>query len=148
MSHVAAIAVEVRDLDALKAAADKLGFDFMEGQRTHKWWGKWLNDWHSPRAASNKGIDPTTFGTCDHALRQRDRPTGYEIGVTAQADDSYRLVYDAIGGGDGIEAKAGEDLVGLRREIAVETTTRFAQRRGYRVQREDDGQTIRLHLQQ
>lgn len=144
MSHVASVECEVRDLDALKTAAEALGFEFREGQTTHRWYGKWLDDWRSPRAASNKGVDPKTFGKCDHALRMRTNPGGYEIGVTEQADGSYRLVYDSFGNGKAIEDLAGVDLLGLRNEIAAETATNVLKRRGWMVKREQEKNVIRL----
>lgn len=148
MSHVAAVECAVTDLDVLRVAGERLGLEFAEGQRTHKWYGTWLNDWHSPRAASNKGVDPKTFGTCDHALRIKGAQPGarYEIGVTAQDNGTYRLVYDNYGQGHELERLAGVDLVNLRNEVAAETTERFAASRGYRVEREQTAQQIRLHL--
>ena len=148
MSHIAAVECEVRDLDVLRAAGERLGFEFMEGQRTHRWFGRFLNDWRSDRAAVAKGYDPATFGTCDHALRQKANPSGYEVGVTAQDDGTYRLVYDSFGSGYGIEALAGPDLMRLRNEVAAEQALRFARQRGYRVQREDGPAQIRLVLRQ
>lgn len=148
MSHVASVDVEVRDLDALRAAADRLGFEFREGQRTYKWFGRFLNDWRSSRSAVSKGVDPATFGTCDHALRIKGAgDSQYEVGVTAMPDGTYRLVYDSwSGGGQAIERLAGVDCVRLQGEVAAEQATRFAQRRGYRVQREDEGAVVRLVL--
>lgn len=145
MSHVAGVEVIVRDLDALKAAAERLGFEFMEGQTTHRWYGRFLNDWRSSRAAANKGFDPKKFGTCDHALRLKSNPGGYEVGVTARPDgDGYNLVYDSFGPGHQLEAAAGEDLVRLRNEVAAEVATRSLSRRGFMVRRTDEGQRITL----
>ena len=151
MSHVAAVQCEVRDLEVLKSAAEAVGLEFREGQRTYKWFGKWVNDWHGPRAAVTKGYDPTTFGTCDHVLAVKGSTVGsqYEIGVTANDDGTYGLVYDTWGGGgQTLERLAGTDLVGLRNEVAAETASRFARRHGSRVQRTTEGQTIRMVLKQ
>lgn len=146
MSHVASVEVEVRDLDALRAAADRVGLEFVEGQRAYRWYGRFLNDWPSHRAAVNKGVDPATFGRCDHALRLKDG-TGvdYEVGVTAQADGSYRLVYDSFGAGRRLEQAAGVDLARLRDEVAAETASRHLQSRGWSVQRVEDDDGISIY---
>lgn len=145
MSHVAAVECIVKDLEALKVAADKLGFEFRENQTTHRWYGRFMNDWSSDRAAVNKGRDPKKFGTCTHALRLKSNPNGYEVGVVAQDDgESYDLVYDTYGSGRQLEQAAGVDLVHLRNEVAAEISTRTLQKRGWRVARQDEGQVIRL----
>ena len=145
MSHVAAIECIVKDLDVLKVAGERLGLEFREGQRTHRWFGRFLNDWRSSRAAVNKGFNPATFGTCDHAMGVKGT-LGYEIGVTARAEgDGWNLVYDSFGSGQQLERVAGIDLVSLRNEVAAETATRLLSQRGYRVQREDVSPTqVRL----
>lgn len=144
MSHVASVECQVKDLGALQAAADRLGFDFIAGKTSYRWFGRFLNDWPSHRAAINKGVDPKTFGTCDHVLRLRSQPNGYEIGVIEGEDDTYQLTYDTFGNGHHLERAGGVDLVTLRNEVAAETATRVLQRRGFRVQRTDEQQHIRL----
>jgi hypothetical protein len=137
VSHVASVEALIKDLDILKEVGEKLGFEFMEGQKTHRWYGKFLDDWSSDRAAVRKGVDPATFGKCDHALRIKARPGGYEVGITATGDGAYRLVYDNFGGdGQAIEKIAGADLLWLRNEVQAEVAERSLRRSGYRVQRE------------
>jgi hypothetical protein len=137
MSHVAAVDCIVLDLDILKVAGERLGLEFIEGQKTHRWFGRFLNDWSSTRAAAKKGYD--------HALRIKGDRTGYEIGVTKRDDeDGFDLVYDSFGVGQQLERLAGVDLVTLRNEVAVETVTRHLPR-GFRVTREESTAT-RIHL--
>lgn len=144
MSHVASVEVKVTDLDALKAACDRLGLEFKEGKRTHRWYGVWLDDWRSARAASTKGRDPKTFGTCIHAIGIKGDSTGYEIGVVDDGDGVYGLVYDSIGTGQQLERLAGVDLELLRDEVAAEVATQHMERRGYRVTREQEQGAIVL----
>lgn len=147
MSHVAAVDCIVTDLDVLKVAGERLGLEFREGQQTHRWFGKFLNDWRSTRAAVNKGYASANFGKCDHALRVKGDTHGYEIGVTAREgeDGTFDLVYDSYGsGGQQLERLAGMDLVNLRNEVAIESVTR-ALPRGFRLQREESTAT-RIHL--
>lgn len=144
MSHVAAVECRVQDLDVLKDVAERLGFEFREGQKTYRWFGQFLNDWHSARAAVRKGFDSSKFGKCEHALRLKGQPGAYEIGVTAHDDgEGYDLIYDTFGGGGApIERLAGVDLVTLRNELAAETVVRTL--RGYRFVREQTATGLRI----
>lgn len=146
MSHVACCEVVVRDLDVLRTAAGRLGLIFVEGQRTHRWYGRFLDDWRDPRSAKSKGRDPKAFGTCDHAIRlDPANPGDYEIGVVARPEgDGWDLVYDSYGPGRKLEQVAGVDLVRLRREVAAEVATRTLTRAGYRLSRQQEGERIRL----
>ena len=142
MSHVADVQFKARDLDALKAAVALIdGAHFMEGQRTHKWFGKFLNDWSNPRAAVNR-VDPKTFGKCEHAIKLDG--VDYEIGVVKAADgDGYDLIYDSWGGQ--LEARLGVGLPMLKQVYTTELTRRELARQGKRVttEKQADG-SIRL----
>ncbi len=152
MSHITEIKLQVKDLDALKAAAENLGFDFMEGQKTHEWYGQFMDDSREGKEfARTRGIG--AMGKCEHALRAKDHKHGdYEIGVVKSLDgEGYELSYDSWGSGRKLEAKAGPKLNTLRREYAVEVATKAAnkklRREGFRVQREDlPGGRVRLRL--
>ena len=39
MSHVATVEVQITDLDALKAACEKLGLEFVEEKTEFRWYG-------------------------------------------------------------------------------------------------------------
>lgn len=138
MSHVADVQMEVKDLDALKSVVADMGGTFVEGQRTHKWYGRFMNDWEDTRAAANRR-DPKTFGKCEHAIKVPG--VDYEIGVVKTGDETFDLVYDSWGSGRGLEAKFGTGLVGLKQGYSVEVTRRELSRKGYRVttERQQDG---------
>jgi hypothetical protein len=138
--------MEVKDLAALKAAVLAAGCQWMEGQTTHKWYGRFMNDWSDERAASNRR-DPKTFGKCEHAIKVPG--VDYEIGVVRRPDGkSYDLVYDSWGSGRGLENKFGVGLPLLKQAYGVEVAKKQLTRQGYRVttQRQDDG-SIRLRAQ-
>lgn len=144
MSHVADVQMQVKDLDALKAFVADSGCEWREGQRTFQWYGQFLNDWSSQRAAVNR-VDPKTFGKCEHAIRVPG--VNYEIGVVKRADgEGFDLLYDSYGSGRGLEAKFGVGLPLLKQGYSVELSKRELSRKGYRVTttKNEDG-SIRLH---
>ncbi len=136
MSHVARpVDFVVSDLDALEAVLPAFGAELMRGQTTHRWYGRFLNDWNSGRAAAQQGMDPKTFGTCDHAIRLKGGTNqDYEVGLTARADGTgYDVVFDTWGPGRRLEAAMGQDLGQLRGAYRVEYATRKLRKRGLRV---------------
>lgn len=123
MSHVSCIDVEIKDLDALKRVATELGLEFMEGQSTYKWYGRWVKDYNATDAAYNHGIDTNDYGKCTHALRQKDHLAGYEVGVVAAPGGGYKLIWDFWSGGYGLCDKIGQKgeklIQGYSKEVAV-----------------------------
>jgi hypothetical protein len=136
--------MQVKDLEALKAVCAEAGAVFVEGKRNFEWYGHFLNDWSSQRAAVNR-VDPKTFGKCEHVIKVPG--VAYEIGVVKRADgDGYDLLYDSYGSGRQLEAKFGEGLPLLKQAYGVEVSKRELSRKGYRVTttKQADG-SIRLH---
>lgn len=142
MSHVAEVRMRVLDLDALEAACEALGLVLRRGQRTYRWYGRFLNDWSDrARAAALRGHDPSTFGHCHHAIEVANDPQAYGIGVVPALDGvGYDLLYDAWKGGYGLEAVAGPGLSRLVDEYAAQVAIRALMRKGYAVQRTVDAQ--------
>jgi hypothetical protein len=87
MSHVAEATVQVDDLGLLKAAIARLGWTFVEGQTTYKWYGRWVGDYPLP-----EGVSKDDLGKCEHAVKLPG--VNYEIGVVRDAKGGYRLRYD------------------------------------------------------
>lgn len=119
MSHVVGIELRVRDLDALaRAIAEFPELEFMRGQRTFNWYGRYMADYSAPDAAFNLGIKPEDYGKCHHAIRMKGNPDAYEIGVVERADgDGYVLVFDFFCQDQNITRIAGgQDLRGLIKE--------------------------------
>ena len=107
MSHMAAIDLEITDLDALEAACKHLKLELVRGQTTWKWFGRWVNDFHAKEAAYNFGIGPKEYGKCaEHAIRMVDdaNANAYEIGVVRRRDGKpgYILLFDFFAQGDKI----------------------------------------------
>jgi hypothetical protein len=139
MSHVASVECFVTDLDALKSAADRLGFDLVQAT-TYKWYGTWVNDFRGGVAAVSNGHDPKNFGKCDGwKLRRKDHKDGmYEVGLVNRVDGQpgFELLYDNwSSGGRAIEERAGKNLETLKNELAAEVTMRIMARQGYRITR-------------
>lgn len=141
MSHVIKIAFRPTSLDVLDTAAGRLGMELVRGQKTHRWYGRWANDYSDPeRAAYLNGRDPKTFGKCDHAIRIKGaHKATYEIGVIQAPDGSFDLVYDAWGGS--LERQAGKDLCWLKGEYGLEVASLQLQSEGWWVQRQVDEET-------
>jgi len=117
MSHVVGIKTVVKDLGALKKAAEAMGLEWREGQTTHKWWGRWVDDYAESNAAYRLGIDPKEYGKCLHAIAMKGRPDAYEIGVVKNPKgEGYVLVFDFFGQQGNITAACGEDLRKLLKE--------------------------------
>ena len=145
ISHVAAVDCLVTNLDDLDVAADRLGFVLLRGQRTHAWYGRFMNDWSVAQAAATQGFDPKLFGTCLHALRRKDHQAGdYEIGLVARRDGKpgWELVYDLYGPGHKLELAAGKALGTLKDEYAAAGTIKALTKAGYKASRRvnDQGQ--------
>lgn len=149
MSHVATVDLEIRDLDALASACRRLGLELMRGQTTYRWYGMHVGDYPLP-----VGFTAEELGTCEHAVRiagdnvnREGGGAAYEIGVVRRRDGrpGYQLLWDFWQGGNGLQAKAGDDCNGLRREYAFEVARKQAMAQGFTVneQRQADG-SIRL----
>lgn len=106
MSHVVSISVEVRDLQALGKACQRLGWKLQHGKQTYKWFGRWVDDSPVPthlftpeRAAEleamtrEERIDEMNnfLGRCEHAISTPE--CGYEVGVKSYGDH-FKLVWD------------------------------------------------------
>ncbi len=63
MSHISKIELEIKDLEALKQACERLGFHFMENQKRYIWYGKWISQEPLP-----EGITEEQLGHCTHAI--------------------------------------------------------------------------------
>lgn len=120
----------INDLDCLAAAAKECGLELVRGQKTHRWFGRWVGDYPLPA-----GFTKEDLGHCEHAIRIPNK-TGYEIGVTKRRDGKagFTLLYDFWQGGYGLEAKAGKALSKLLPQYTAAVTKKQLGRQGYRVQ--------------
>jgi hypothetical protein len=103
VSHITVIDIEIRDLDCLRQAAEALGLEFRENQKTFKWYG-------------------TSFdqaGVCDHAIGLHNNPEAYEVGVIRNPDKpGYQLKWDLYRRGHGLQDKVGDKCAKLCQKYA------------------------------
>lgn len=88
MSHVSHIQLKIFDLGALKAACQRLGFEFVPDQKTYTWYGRLVEPDKYPLP---DGITEADLGKCDHAIRIPN--ARYEIGVVKR-NGNYMLLCD------------------------------------------------------
>lgn len=141
MSHVATIEVEIKDIQALKAACEELGLEFMEGQKSYHCWGtgktvERLEQYQrsSGKALMPKGWELSEMGQCEHVIRQKNAAGSYEIGLATRRDGKagYQLLCD-LSGAHWVKQMLGENFEKLRQGYAVEVAVRAAKRAGFRV---------------
>ena len=134
MSHVATVDIEIKDLAALRLACSEIGLEFREGQKTFKWYGRWVNDYSADDAAYRAGIDPKNYGKCDHALSVPGNSKAYEIGVVKQPNGSYKLAWDFYSGGFGLMEKVGQKCGKLVSSYAGHVAKHTLFKQGYAIQ--------------
>ena len=141
MSHVATIEVDIKDLQALKAACEELGLEFREGQKAYRCWGtnKTLSDLERYQRISGKALMPegwtlSEMGQCEHAITLKGGMAQYEIGLATRRDGKagYQLLCD-LSGARWVTDMLGEKFEKLRQGYAVEVAVRAAKRAGFRV---------------
>jgi hypothetical protein len=135
MSHISKINVEIKALEILKAACQRLGYQFVPNQCKYKWYGVNMGDYPLP-----EGLKASDLGKCTHAIKVPG--ADYEVGVVQQGN-KYTLLYDfwPTGGLTGVGDK-------LAQAYAVEAARTEAQRQGYSVWEEilqDD--SVQLHIE-
>jgi hypothetical protein len=135
MSHVATVELEIKDIDALEIAAKELGLELMRNQKTYRWYGRWVQDYHGNDAAYKHGIKPENYGKCEHALRIKGDTSGYEIGVARNEAGQLQLIWDFYGSGQRLVEKIGKDAGKLTQLYACEVATKQAKKQGFAVQK-------------
>lgn len=115
MSHVTEIKTQVFNLETLAQASEQLGLEFVHGQRTFR------------------SYFDRTKERCDHAIRVPGNSAAYEVGVKAQADGSFQLLFDDWNGGFGLLEKIGQGAGLLLQRYAIEEAKRLARTQGYSV---------------
>ena len=138
--HVSTLKLEVKSLEALKAACARLGLTWQEGQTHYKWYGHYIGDSRLPQ-----GFSAEDLGKCTHAITVPG--ARYEIGVQRWNAGTYKLLWDSWSSG-GLTQALGEDLNKLRQAYGIEAALLAAQRQGYSAWEEvmEDG-AVKLHVQ-
>jgi hypothetical protein len=138
MSHVSEIEIKIKSLDALRAACERMGFQFVEGQKSYKWYGRFVGDSPIP-----VGVKVENLGKCVHAIKVPG--ASYEVGVVELPEGGYTLYWDSWYSG-GLAAKIGADAGLLKQAYGIEAAKIAARRKGYSCyeQVREDGKTIEL----
>lgn len=139
MSHITEVKVAINDLAALKAACDALGFEFVEGQQTYKWFGQFVGD--SPLPA---GVEQHELGKCSHAIRVPGAT--YEVGVVKAKDGTYRLRFDYWSSGQLLGPLGGQQASLLVQQYATHKVMRHLRSKGFKAvsQVKQENGSIRL----
>lgn len=120
MSHIDIIKCEVTDLTDLAAAVQRLGGELILGQKTYRWYGRFMGDYPLPEGLTQKDL-----GKCTHAIRFQNAT--YEVGVL-EKDGKYQLLWDFWEDG-GLEKVIGPAAWKLEQSYSVCRTLREARRR-------------------
>ena len=137
MSHISKIELVIHSLRDLKEACQKLGFEFIENQKTFKWYGSWAGDTPIP-----EGVKIEDLGKCDHAIKVPG--CTYEVGVIRRGDH-YILLWDYYSAG-GLEPKIGPNAGILKQAYTVARVKKKARIKGYRIREKKMDQGVRLVL--
>jgi hypothetical protein len=139
VSHISKIELEINDLEALKSACKNLGFNFMENQKTYKWFGTWVGDTPLP-----EGVSVEELGKCTHAIHVP--AAQYEIGLV-QKGSKYNLLWDYWFGG-GLEKHIGKNACKLKQAYTLEIIRKGARLKGYLIHETKIQNGIRMTLTQ
>jgi len=137
LSHVSKIKLEIQSLKDLKLACKRLGFTFIENQKTYQWYGRSVGDSPLP-----EGFNIEDLGKCDHAIKVPE--CAYEIGVVKRGL-KYILLWDSWHSG-GLEKKIGKEAGILKQAYTIERIKREAKRKHYQVKEIKQDQSMRLVL--
>lgn len=137
MSHIAKIELHVTDLEALKAACAQIGLEFVEGQKTYRWYGRSIG------GQVPQGFTTADLGHCEHAIRVNGNPRAYEIGVVRRRDGKpgYVLHLDEWANGYGLVQVAGTGCAKLKQAYAEQVACAQLRKQGFRFTRQvkEDG---------
>lgn len=128
MSHVATIETKLTDLQAVKAACDRMGWQFMEGQKKYKWYGHIVGDYNAADNALTNGMKEEDLGKCDHAIRVPGAT--YEIGLVNQTDGSFKPAWDWWASGGLSKVRSENGMNGFLQAYALEKTKIEMRRKG------------------
>jgi len=142
MSHVVVIQLEVKDLEALKTAAERLGATLVIDQKTFRWYGRWMNDYSADNAAYRQGISAKDYGKCDHAITHPD--CSYDIGLV-KTEGGFRVVADEWQTG-GLVAVFGSGMEKLKQQYGVCMAARTMRKQGWSVREISDTKTGNIRL--
>lgn len=106
MSHVIACEAQIRSLEALETACERLGLELVRDQTTFRWY-EHVGDYELP-----VGFTKEEMGQCQHAIRIPGDSRAYEVGVVERRDgqDGWCLMFDFWNRGYGMQEKVGGEM--------------------------------------
>ncbi|MEE9528622.1 MAG: hypothetical protein V3V88_01065 [Dehalococcoidia bacterium] len=114
MSHVTVIEMEEEyTLPVLRQMCKDQGWEWLEGQRTYRWYNQFMGDYPLP-----VGFTRDDLGRCDHAIRIPG--ASYEIGVVKKGGE-WKLLWDFWKSG-GLQQKLGRNAGLLKRSYGMAKT--------------------------
>lgn len=125
MSHMSKIETEYRDLDAIKMAAKRLGWAFVEGATTYRWYGRFVGDSPMP-----EGLTQQDLGKCEHKIVVPG--ADYEVGFRRNAAGNWQAVWDWFQSG-GLHTIMGKDGSVLKQAYGIEKAKMEARKKGYSI---------------
>ncbi len=127
MSHVVKVKVKIRNLDALRSAASKLGLEMTE-KSTYRWYGTHVGDYPLP-----EGFSKEDLGKCQFAISVPGKPNAYEIGVVKDpaSPGEYTLLWDFWSRGYGLQDVVGDDARKLTDAYTLEAARITATEQGW-----------------
>lgn len=148
MSHVVCSQIIIHDLDLLKKALSKFPeLTWNENKKTFNWFGDWRNDYSSKDAAYKNGIDVDQYGKCDVCIQMDGKPNHYEIGVVRRRDgEGWSIVWDHYSTGKNLSEIIGRNGEKLTTAYAEEYIRDFAERNGFIIDEQTDGNELVLTM--
>lgn len=154
MSHMAAIELQITDLECLEEACKNLGLQLNRNQSQWRWYGRWMNDYSADDAAYKAaGIKPEEYGNCaEHVITIPGSNSCYEIGVVKRRDGQpgWVLLYDFFAGGygmsekiDGVRKDGTPKRYGLLEQAyAISKSAKQLRKEGFKVKIKQEGKQM------
>lgn len=142
MSHLVSMDLKIKDIEAAKAACNRLGWTFLENQKTYETFGSWVDDSPVPEQLfspeeyakvvamdrkDRKKYMKEVMGRCDHAIKVPG--ASYEVGLVKKGDE-YIPVFDWFGSGGLRHLKEEPGMAGFLQAYALECAKRQARKEG------------------
>jgi len=123
MSHVVeSKQVPILDLTAAEAAFKRIGGTMHRGQKTYKWYGRWVGDTAAPPGYATHQEFLDSLGKCSHAVSFPG--AGYEVGIVEQPDGSHKLQWDYYGPGGLMRFMGDKEAGKFQQAYALECAKR------------------------
>lgn len=112
MSHVTVLKANIKDLTCLGRAAEQIGMEYDAQAERFRYYGG--------------AYEATQHG----ALRCKNKPQAYEMGLTKQKDGTYDLLWDSYDDGEGLVSVVGQGAGKLLQEYGAQVAIKAMARQG------------------